>query len=57
MSYSTLVVQPGQTLWQIAEDLAPGADPRTTIALIVELNDLSGGGLAAGQELRLPALG
>lgn len=34
------VVQPGDTLWSIAERLAPGADPRPIVA---ELREITGG--------------
>ena len=50
-----VVVQPGQTLWQIAEQAAPAADPRDTVAVIMELNDLPSGSVQAGQALRVPA--
>jgi hypothetical protein len=36
----TYVVQPGDTLWSIAERMAPGDDPRHVVA---ELNELVGG--------------
>jgi hypothetical protein len=44
------VVQPGDTLWGIARQVAPGRDPRPVVDEIVEANDLRGG-LQAGQEL------
>jgi LysM repeat protein len=51
----TVVVQPGETLWQIAERAAPGADPRETVWRIAELNDLGGNPtVRAGQQLVLP---
>lgn len=50
------VVVPGDTLWSIAEELAPDHDPREVVAAIREVNDLSGG-LVAGQQLLLPAVG
>jgi len=49
------VVQPGETLWAIAESVAPEADPRDTIARIVSLNDLPGASVQAGQMLHIPA--
>lgn len=48
------LVLPGETLWQIAGEIAPHADPRDTVAEIVELNSLPGSGVAAGQRLALP---
>ncbi len=55
VGYATVVVQPGQTLWGIAQGLAPAVDPRVTVAQLVELNDLDGGGIDAGQRLQVPS--
>lgn len=49
------VVQPGETLWVIAEQVEPGVDPRETVARIVELNDLPDSSVEAGQRLFVPA--
>jgi len=52
----TVVVQPGQTLWDIAAEAAPRSDPRDVIAEIIELNDLvDPGAIRAGQPLFVPA--
>ena len=51
----TTVVQPGETLWSIAQRVAPGADPRQTIGRLTSLNDLDATPIVAGQELVLPA--
>jgi LysM domain len=48
------VVLPGETLWGIATALDPHADPRDTVARIVELNALPGSGVRAGQRIALP---
>ncbi len=37
---TTLEVRAGDTLWDIARRLTPGADLRETVAVIAELNDL-----------------
>jgi hypothetical protein len=54
-----IVVAPGSTLWSIASDAAPNADPRETIVRIRELNPglatAPGGTLVAGQPLIVPA--
>jgi nucleoid-associated protein YgaU len=50
----TMVVQPGQTLWQIARALDPGADPRDTVQRIVDANALRGAEIEAGRTLVLP---
>lgn len=52
---AVIVVGPGQTLWEIAQVVAPGADPRETIYRIQRLNHMSTSDLAEGQELVVPA--
>ncbi|MDH4159073.1 MAG: LysM peptidoglycan-binding domain-containing protein [Actinomycetota bacterium] len=51
----TWVVQPGETMWQVAEAVVPTADPRETIARIVELNGLPDASVTVGQTLLVPA--
>ncbi len=52
----TVVVDPGQTLWDIASTVAPDKDPRQVIAQIVALNSLADpGSIRAGQPLYIPA--
>lgn len=51
----TVVVQPGQTLWSIAAQVAPSADRGTTIARLVQLNRLPSTDVAAGVRLVVPA--
>jgi nucleoid-associated protein YgaU len=51
---STVVVQPGDTLWSLAQDLAPQEDPRAVVDAIVDLNGLDGVWLVPGQVLQLP---
>ncbi|MBO0981373.1 LysM peptidoglycan-binding domain-containing protein [Microbacterium sp. SD291] len=53
--FETMTVMPGDTLWSIAESLAPSADPRDVIGDITRLNLLQGGALQVGQELAIPA--
>lgn len=50
-----VTVSAGDTLWGIATDVAPEADPRATIAHIAELNALDGEMVQAGQQLKVPA--
>jgi LysM domain len=50
-----VVVAPGETLWSIAERIAPDRDPRTVVAGIQRLNDLPTAAVRAGQTLRLRA--
>jgi LysM domain len=49
----TYVVEPGDTLWSIARQVAPGRDPRPVVDGLIKANDV-GGGLQAGQELSIP---
>jgi nucleoid-associated protein YgaU len=50
-----VTVQPGDTLWAIAERVRPDADPRATIARIKDMNGLTSGAAQAGQVLLVPA--
>ena len=54
-SFETVTVLPGDTLWSIAESLAPTADPRAVIGDIERLNALGTGSLQVGQQLAIPA--
>jgi nucleoid-associated protein YgaU len=53
-SESTVVVQPGDTLWSIASAHYPGDDVRVRIEDIEHANGLAGPTIEVGQELRLP---
>jgi hypothetical protein len=47
-------VQPGESLWSVAQRIAPDNDPREVIAQIRRLNDLESSQLLVGQQLLLP---
>jgi Tfp pilus assembly protein FimV len=49
----TYVVVSGDTLWSIAQRVAPGQDPRPVVDGMIEANGLHSG-LQAGQELLIP---
>jgi nucleoid-associated protein YgaU len=51
---SSVVVHSGDTLWSIAESLAPDTDPRDVVDALQEVNGLSGASLVPGQVLLLP---
>lgn len=51
---SVVVVQPGETLWQIARTIDPGADPRELVSRIRELNGLGAAAVVPGQSLVVP---
>ena len=50
-----ITVEPGQTLWDLAEELSPSADPRDVVADIKRLNSLAVETLQPGQRLEIPA--
>jgi Tfp pilus assembly protein FimV len=54
-SFETVTVQAGDSLWAIAERVAPSADPRDVVAAFSRLNGLDAGLVSAGQELAIPA--
>ncbi len=54
-SFSYTTVASGQTLWQLAQEIAPAADPRDVIAEIMQLNRLDSSDVFAGQEIAIPA--
>jgi hypothetical protein len=47
-----VVVGPGDSLWSIARDAAPGRDPRPLVAALIEVND--GASLQIGQQIVIP---
>ncbi|NBV90520.1 MAG: LysM peptidoglycan-binding domain-containing protein [Actinobacteria bacterium] len=51
----TVVVQPGESLWQIAEQVAPNSDPRETIYKIKQMNGLTDSSVIPGQGILVPA--
>jgi Tfp pilus assembly protein FimV len=52
---SSVVVQPGDTVWSIAAEVAGGGqDVRVVVDAIEELNDLEGSVVVPGQVLELP---
>jgi hypothetical protein len=53
--FGYVTVEAGQSLWAIAEKVAPNADPREVIADIVSLNQLEGGVVSPGERIAIPA--
>lgn len=49
---AVVVVQPGDTLWSIAAEIAPDRDPRATVDRLVALNGSAA--IQSGQRLVLP---
>lgn len=54
---TTVIVQPGQSLWGIARSVAPNDDVRATIDRLVSLNNLESTTVVPGQKLVVPANG
>jgi LysM repeat protein len=52
--FTYVTVSAGQSLWQLAEEIAPTEDPREVIADIVSLNQLASEEVQPGQRLALP---
>lgn len=53
-TFQTVTVMPGDTLWSVAERVAPSADPRDVVDAIMRLNALSSARLDAGQQVAIP---
>lgn len=54
VAFQSVSVEPGQSLWEVAAQVAPAADPREVIAEIVLLNQLDSAVVQPGQELAIP---
>ena len=53
--YATVVVQPGDNIWSLAEKrAAKGTDIQSVVDDIVAVNHIGGGGIVPGQRLRIP---
>ena len=50
----TVVVPAGSSLWTVAQQVAPGLDPRQTVQQIIDLNHLTDGQVLPGQRLLIP---
>lgn len=53
-TYGEITVMAGESLWSIAQEVAPASDPRDVVAEISRLNALDGGVITAGQRLAIP---
>lgn len=53
-TFTTVTVGVGDSLWSIAQEVAPAADPRDVVDAIVRLNALPGATVTAGQRLSVP---
>lgn len=55
VSRGSYVVRPGDSVWDIAERISPGSDPRPLVDAIVETNDLDPSALMPGQTIVIPS--
>jgi hypothetical protein len=53
-AFHYVTVEAGQSLWQLALEIAPSADPREVISDVVQLNQLSSADVQVGQRLAIP---
>lgn len=51
--FTYVTMAQGESLWQLAQEIAPNADPRDVIAEIVSLNQIQGE-VQAGQKIAIP---
>ena len=54
VSFQHVTVESGDSLWTVAERIAPNADPRDVIAALVTLNGLDSAVVSPGQALAIP---
>jgi hypothetical protein len=54
VTFTYVTVGAGESLWSIAESIAPEADPREVVADIVSLNQLGSADVEAGESIALP---
>jgi LysM repeat protein len=53
-TFGYVSVAPGESLWHLAQQIAPNADPRDVVDAIANLNALSSGVVQPGQRLAIP---
>ncbi len=54
VSFAQITVEGGESLWQVASEIAPTKDPRDVVSDLVRLNNLPSAEVAAGQTLAVP---
>jgi hypothetical protein len=51
---TAMVVHPGQSLWSIAQQAQPSADPRVVVQQIIDINALPSSTVQTGERLWVP---
>jgi hypothetical protein len=54
-AFQYVTVDEGESLWQVAQEIAPAADPRDVIQQLMQLNQLDSADVFAGVQLAIPA--
>jgi len=54
IAFEHVTVQPGESLWQLAGEIAPSHDPREVVSDLVQLNQLGSAEVQPGQSLAVP---
>ena len=54
VEYEYVTVEAGESLWALATDIAPTADPRDVISDILAFNGMSSSQIEPGQQLAIP---
>jgi LysM domain len=52
--FNYVTIHSGESLWQLANQVAPDQDPRDFIAKVIDLNNLTSADVVAGQRIALP---
>jgi hypothetical protein len=50
-----ITVVNGETLWSVAKQIAPAADPRDVIADVISVNNLNSADIYPGEQLSIPS--
>jgi len=53
-SFITVTVAPGDTVWSLANRVAPAGKAGALVSAIIEINSLGSGDVVAGQKIRIP---
>ena len=53
-TFITVTVAPGDTVWSLANRVAPEGQAGALVSAIIEINSLGGGDVVAGQKIRIP---